>query len=178
MKKQLNGLKIESGYNMTGRVIEKMIIYFQGDVRRINHALKVLGYAQVIAEEDSFDEKTINIILYTAILHDIGIKESERKYKSSAWNYQEIEGPPIAEEILSELNISEEIIERVCFITGNHHSYNKIDGIDFQIIIEADFIVNIFEKEMKREAIEGIRKNYFKTESGKKLIDTMYLNKG
>lgn len=133
---------------MTGKVIEKMIIYFQGDVRRINHALKVLGYARGITEREVPDEKTIDIIIYTAILHDIGIKESERKYNSSAWNYQEIEGPPVAEEILLELDISEEIIERVCFIIGNHHSYNKIDGIDFRIIVEADFIVNIFEKEM------------------------------
>lgn len=163
---------------MTGKVIEKMIIYFQGDVRRINHALKVLGYARGITEREVPDEKTIDIIIYTAILHDIGIKESERKYNSSAWNYQEIEGPPVAEEILSELDISEEIIERVCFIIGNHHSYNKIDGIDFQIIVEADFIVNIFEKEMGMEAIESIKNSYFKTESGRKLIDTIYLNKG
>lgn len=163
---------------MTGKVIEKMIIYFQGDVRRINHALKVLGYARGITEREVPDEKTIDIIIYTAILHDIGIKESERKYNSSAWNYQEIEGPPVAEEILSELDISEEIIERVCFIIGNHHSYNKIDGIDFQIIVEADFIVNIFEKEMGLEAIESIKNSYFKTESGRKLIDTIYLNKG
>jgi HD superfamily phosphodiesterase len=121
-------------------------------------------------------KKTKDIIIYTAILHDIGIKEAEKKYNSSAGKYQEIEGPKIAYEMLSDLKISKEIIERVCFIIGNHHSYTKINGIDFQIIVEADLIVNIFEDNMNKEAIKNINNSLFITESGKKLIKTIYLN--
>jgi HD superfamily phosphodiesterase len=157
-------------------VMKKMIKYFQTDVRRINHALKVFDFAQIISEDQSLDKKTNEIIIYSAILHDIGIKEAEKKYKSSIGKYQEIEGPPIAREILSKLKISKEIINRVCFIIGNHHSYTKINGIDFQIIVEADFLVNIFEDNISKEAIENINDYVFKTESGKKLIRTMYLN--
>ncbi|RLD30838.1 MAG: HD family phosphohydrolase [Bacteroidetes bacterium] len=160
---------------MLNRVIEQMIHYNQNDVKRVNHALKVLGYAQAILISADLDEKSKNIILYTAVLHDIGIKESERKFNSSAWNYQEIEGPPIAEKMLLELNIPADIIKRVCFIIGNHHSYDKINGIDFQIIVEADFLVNIYEKSLSISTIEDIKNNYFKTESGKKLINTMFL---
>ncbi len=152
-----------------------MIHYNQNDVKRVNHALKVLGYAQAILISANLDEKSKNIILYTAVLHDIGIKESERKFNSSAWNYQEIEGPPIAEKMLLELNIPADIIKRVCFIIGNHHSYDKINGIDFQIIVEADFLVNIYEKSLSISTIVDIKNNYFKTESGKKLINTMFL---
>ncbi len=162
---------------MINRVIEQMILYNQNDVKRINHSLKVLGYVQAIQLSEELDDKLINSILYTAVLHDIGIKESERKYNSSAWNYQEIEGPPVAEKMLSELKIPDDIIKRVCFIIGNHHSYDKINGIDFQIIVEADFLVNIYEKKLNFEAIQSIKKDYFTTESGKKLIDTMFLNK-
>ena len=160
---------------MLNRVIEQMIHYNQNDVKRVNHALKVLGYAQAILISADLDEKSKNIILYTAVLHDIGIKESERKFNSSAWNYQEIEGPPIAEKMLLELNIPADIIKRVCFIIGNHHSYDKINGIDFQIIVEADFLVNIYEKSLSISTIVDIKNNYFKTESGKKLINTMFL---
>ncbi len=160
---------------MLNRVIEQMIHYNQNDVKRVNHALKVLGYAQAILISANLDEKSKNIILYTAVLHDIGIKESERKFNSSAWNYQEIEGPPIAEKMLLELNIPADIIKRVCFIIGNHHSYDKINGIDFQIIVEADFLVNIYEKSLSISTIVDIKNNYFKTESGKKLINTMFL---
>jgi HD superfamily phosphodiesterase len=157
-------------------VLKKMIEYFQTDVRRINHALKVFDFAQIISEDQSLDKKTNEIIIYAAIIHDIGIKEAEKKHNSSIGKYQEIEGPPIARRILSELKISEEIINRVCFIIGNHHSYAKINGIDFQIIVESDFLVNIFEDNMSKEAIENINDYIIKTESGKKLIKTMYLN--
>jgi hypothetical protein len=69
--------------------------------------------------------------------------ESERKYSSSAAKYQEMEGPPIARDLLKEFNLGTEFIERICFLIGNHHTYNKIDDIDFQILVESDFIVNI-----------------------------------
>jgi len=154
-----------------------MILYNGNDVKRINHSLKVLGYAQAILKGETLNETLKKIILYTAVLHDIGIKESERKYNSSAWNYQEIEGPPVAEKMLLELNVSSDIIERVCFIIGNHHSYDKIDGIDFQILVEADFLVNIYEKGLSLSTIEDIKIDYFKTDPGKRLIDTMFLKK-
>ena len=55
--------------------------------------------------------------------------------------------------------------------------YNKIDGIDFQILVEADFLVNIYETGLSLSPSEDIRMDYFKTASGKKLIDTMFLKK-
>ena len=54
------------------------------------------------------------LILETAAyVHDIGIKISEEKYNSSAGKYQEIEGPPIAEEMLTKLGYDKHVIERV-----------------------------------------------------------------
>ncbi|MBI5680078.1 MAG: HD domain-containing protein [Methanobacterium sp.] len=161
---------------MKNYIIQKMIEYFQNDVKRINHALKVFNFAQIISYDLSLEEKTKEIIIYAAILHDIGIKEAEKKYDSSIGKYQEIEGPPIAREMLSDLKISEEIINRVCTIIGNHHSYTKMKGIDFQVVVEADFLVNIFEENMGKNAIKNIENRIFKTGTGKKLIMTMYLN--
>lgn len=60
-----------------------MIDYFQGDLGRINHSIKVYSFSQIISHQEGVDKKTAEIIDYAAILHDIGIKESERKYKSS-----------------------------------------------------------------------------------------------
>ena len=161
---------------MITRVMEKMIRYFGHDVRRINHAMKVYDFALLISSLEDADIVTRGIIGYTAILHDIGIHEAERKYNSTAGNYQQIEGPPIARQILTELGVDEDIIERICFITGNHHTYNKIDGIDFQILVEADFLVNIYEDEMKREAVESVCERVFRTGSGKELLRLMYLD--
>ena len=156
-------------------VAEKMVEYFAGDVRRINHALKVDAFASMLARGTLVDGETAEIIHYAAILHDIGIKVSEKKYNSSAGNYQELEGPPIARKILSDLQVEKKTIDRVCFIIGNHHSYSKVDGIDFQIIIEADFLVNAFEDAMKPDAIKSVLSRIFKTETGKHLLQSMYL---
>ncbi|MGC8765988.1 MAG: HD domain-containing protein [Brevinematia bacterium] len=158
------------------KVMEKMIEYFGNDVKRINHALKVFSFASLIAEKEIGSDIFLkNVVYFAGLLHDIGIKEAERKYNSNAGKYQEIEGPEIAENILREFYISDDIISRVSFIIGNHHSYDRIDGVDFQILVEADFLVNIFEDGMQLNAIEGVREKIFKTETGKKLLETMFL---
>lgn len=160
---------------MINRVINEMISYFGNDLRRINHTLKVYGFAVALSGTEGVSSKEDIIISLAAVLHDIGIKEAERKYNSAAGNYQEIEGPPIAKQILENLAVDSGITQRVCHIVGNHHSYQKIDGLDFQIIVEADFLVNIFEDNLDRKSIESIRMKYFKSKHGTKLLDTMYL---
>lgn len=80
-----------------------------------------------------------------AVLHDIGIKISEEKYQSSAGKYQELEGPPVAAVILKKLEFPAPVTERVAYLIGHHHTYDKIEGMDYQILVEADFLVNINE---------------------------------
>ena len=121
------------------------------------------------------EEDEYRALELAAILHDIGIKNAERKYNSSAGKYQEIEGPAVAEELLNEFNVKKDILERIKFLIGNHHSYNKIDKIDFQILIESDFLVNIDEDNMKIENIKVIKNKYFRTNMGIKLIESMYI---
>ncbi len=154
--------------------IAEMIEIFGNDKKRIDHAVKVYGYASAISELESLDPETGEIIAITAILHDIGIKECERKFNTSAWKCQETEGPPMARDILRKLQVSEDIIERVCFIIGHHHSFEYIDGMDFQVLIEADFIVNATEKDLDKNTAMDFVDRYFKTASGKKIIETMY----
>ena len=151
-----------------------MIEYFGNDILRINHALKVYGFASTICRSETANKDTIDIIEIAAVLHDIGIHVSEKKYKSSAGKYQEIEGPPIARKMLEKIEVKQEIIERVHFLIGNHHSYSKIEGLDFQILVEADFLVNIFEDEMNKKMLANIRDKYFKTKTGKMLLESIY----
>ena len=160
---------------MKAAVIEKMIEFFGKDAKRIGHALKVWGFAEVIGKDLGFNNFSRDVVTYTAILHDIGIPEAERKHGSSAGPCQEAEGPPIARRILSGLGAADDLIERVCFIIGRHHTYDAVDGDDFQVIVEADFLVNIHEGGMAREAVESAEEKIFRTETGKKLLRTMCL---
>lgn len=159
---------------MAKDVMRKMIAYFGSDVKRINHALKVYGFAKAIGDSEKIGEEKLQILEAAAILHDIGIKESERKHNSSAGTYQEMEGPPVARELLSEFNLASEFTERVCHLIGNHHTYSRIDDIDFQILVEADFLVNIFEDNLSGSAISLLKKKYFKTQSGISFLESMY----
>jgi len=158
-------------------IINEMISYYAKDPRRVNHFLKVFSFAKSIGELEKLNEETQDVLEVAAIMHDIGIKISEEKYNSSAGNYQEIEGPPIAREILSKFKFDEKFIDRVCFLIGNHHTYNKIDGIDYQILIEADFLVNIYEDEIKIPQIENIKRKYFRTKSGTEFLISLYLGR-
>lgn len=156
-------------------IIQKMIEYFSPDAKRINHALKVYGFAKCIAGNENVSSSEMQVLELAAILHDIGIKEAERKYNSCSGHYQEIEGPPVARQLLSGIDLDADLLERICFLIGNHHSYHKIDGIDFQILVEADFLVNIFEETMAPNVINTIVNKHFKTNSGKLLVKSMYL---
>lgn len=161
--------------NLVSKVIDRMILYFDGDVRRINHAMKVHNFAKTIGELEDIGDKKLLVLEVAAVLHDIGIKESERKYNSSAGNYQEIEGPAVAMDILKEFNLDKDFVDRVCYLIGHHHTYTKIDDVDYQILIEADFIINIFEDSIAKEKVEIIKSKYFKTKVGIEIIESMYL---
>jgi HD superfamily phosphodiesterase len=152
-----------------------MVKYNGTDVRRINHAIKVYAFAEYIGEKENVDTQTMEIIRYAAILHDIGIHQAEKLYNSSAGNYQEELGSIVAKDLIDNFSIDNTKKERIYFLIGNHHSYNKIDGIDFQILVESDFLVNIFEDTLNIESIKSIKQKIFRTKTGINLLDTMYL---
>ncbi|TCK92762.1 HD domain-containing protein [Natranaerovirga hydrolytica] len=158
------------------QLMSTMIGYYKGDTKRINHFLKVYALAKTIGEEERLDEKEQKVLEVAAVVHDIGIKISEEKYGSSSGKYQEIEGPSIAEKMLKTLNFDEGLIQRVCFLVGNHHTYTNIQGMDFQILVEADFLVNIDEENMNAKQIHKIRNNIFKTQTGVRYLEEIYLS--
>ncbi len=162
--------------NKVGIVIESAIEYFGNDIRRISHFLKVYGYAKMIGECEGISQEEQKILEVTAVLHDIGIKIAEEKYGSSAGNLQEQEGPSVANEILERLGYEEAFRERVCFLIGHHHTYHQIQGMDYQILVEADFLVNIHEDGIQKDAIEHVQNKIFKTNTGKKILQSIFLS--
>ncbi|SFC30270.1 hypothetical protein SAMN05421842_10294 [Clostridium uliginosum] len=66
------------------------------------------------------------------------------------------------------------MIDRVCFLVGHHHTYSNIDNIDYQILVEADFLVNLYEDNFGINAVESTYKKIFKTENGKLFCKHMF----
>lgn len=161
--------------NLHARLTEAMIEYEKGGVNRIEHFLKVYGYAKTIGELEKLDHSTQFILEAASLVHDIGIKSSLEKYGSSAGEYQELEGPIAARPMLETLGFESPDIDRICYLIAHHHTYSDIDGLDYQILVEADFLVNIREDEFSMESIQNVYDRIFKTGSGKHFLKALYL---
>lgn len=151
-----------------------MIELYKGDAKRIQHFCKVHSYAKLIAEMEKVDGRTLFIIETAALTHDIGIHTCEKKYGNCGGKLQEKEGPVIAKELLAKLGFEDDISERVQYLIAHHHTYNNIDAIDYQILVEADFLVNIMEDSLTKEATLQAYNKIFKTECGKKICREMF----
>ncbi|PKM38967.1 MAG: phosphohydrolase [Firmicutes bacterium HGW-Firmicutes-9] len=159
-----------------GDVAEAMTAYNAGDAKRINHMMKVFGFAKTIGEREGLDARTQEILEITALTHDIGIRNSERKFDSCSGEHQQQEGPPEARMLLTPLGVEESVIERVCWLIAHHHTYADIQGMDYQILVEADFLVNAYEEEMDEDAIRTVRDKMFRTNTGVELMNLLYFS--
>jgi len=149
---------------------------FGDDQRRIGHALAVLSYAERILDQEGGRH---NIVIASAILHDIGIQDAERKHGSSAPKYQEMEGPPIAKRILKCIRgLDSQEMDHVCRIVGSHHSAHGIDSLEFKIVWDADWLVNFRDvypcefgvdcKTQGKQCLDRITR-IFRTETGRSI---------
>lgn len=155
-------------------LISKMIAYYTGDPKRIHHFIKVHSFAKTIGELERLDDNTQFILETAAIVHDIGIKISEEKYGSSAGKYQEQEGPDVAKTMLESLHYSVEVIERVLYLIAHHHTYSNITGLDYRVLVEADFLVNIYEDGLSTAAAANSYHSVFRTETGKRFCRELF----
>ncbi len=151
-----------------------MIDYYEGDPKRIQHFLKVSFFARIIAKGEALDDGMVELMEAAGLIHDIGIKPAEEKFGSCGGKLQEQEGPAPAEKMLGELGFPEEETDRLVYLIAHHHTYEPVDGIDHRILLEADFLVNLYEGNCPEHTIETAEKLAFRTETGIRLLRTMF----
>ena len=161
--------------NLVAIVKDKMIEYYAGDSRRVHHFLKVHSFAKLIAELENMQPDELEVLEIAALTHDIGIKNAELKYGYNNGRLQEQEGPPEARRLLREAGAGEASVERACYLVAHHHTYRNIDGLDYQILVEADFLVNMYEDKADADTIRKAYDNIFATETGKRLCRQLFL---
>ena len=156
------------------RISFEMKKYFGTDFKRVNHALKVGRYAEQILKMEGGNPL---VVMGAAYLHDIGIHEAEKKYGRTAGKDQEEGRHPKTRGILKRLNVQKEMVDEICDIVGHHHSPKDEETLNFQILYEADWVVNIEEEGISkdREKVEKVIGKVFKTTTGKKLAEELYL---
>lgn len=159
-------------------MIDKLIFetaeFFFGDPKRIQHFIKVHEFARLIGAAEGMDGEELLTLEAAAVVHDAGIKPAEEKYGQCGGKLQEQEGPAAAEPLLRKCGFDEEIIQRVLWLIAHHHTYDGIDGLDYQILVEADFLVNLYEDNASREAVKAALENIFRTKTGIKLMKIFF----
>ena len=156
------------------QIIEKMIAFSDGNIHDIDHFIRVWTYARTIGELENLDRETQFLLEVAAITHDIACPLCRVKYGNTNGKYQEEEGVPMVKEFLSDTGIAEEVIDRVAFLVGHHHTFSGIDGIDYQILIEADYIANATENGYGQESVVNFMQKIMKTEGGKQILKAIY----
>ena len=160
---------------MVTEVAKKMIEFSDGNLHDINHFMKVYAYAKTIGSLERLPADPQEILEIAALVHDIACPLCREKYGNTNGKYQELEGPALAKELLEELSVPTPVIDRVTYLVGHHHTNTDVDGLDYQILLEADFLVNADESQLGTEAIKRMRDKVFQTASGIQLLDSMYL---
>ena len=158
--------------------IEKMIAFYQGNLHDINHFLKVWAFARTIGEQEGLDEQTQRTLELAAVVHDIACPACREKYGNANGKYQELESPPLVEKFFEGMHVERRMAERISWLVAHHHTYTDVEGMDYRILLEADFLVNAGEGGLSRAAIETMRQNVFRTETGIRLLDSVYLKAG
>ena len=149
-------------------LMQEMMRYDHGNAARIQHFVKVHDLAAAIGILEGLDEESLYILEAAAILHDIGIRVSMEKYGSGNGKNQEKEGPPEAERLMTKIGgFRTDQVERVKYLIAHHHTYDEI-------VIEADFLVNLHESGERYSALLAAQKNIFRTETGRGMLTEMF----
>ncbi len=156
------------------KLIMAMTEYYRQDPARIQHFLKVYEFSRLIGTLEEVSDTLLYTLETAAIVHDIGIKISEEKYNDCSGKHQEEEGPAAAEPMLKSLGYPDGVIERVCYLIAHHHTYHDVDGMDYQILIEADFLVNLYEDNASPQACRRAYERIFRTTAGKRICRQLY----
>ena len=157
-------------------ILMKMITQANGNTRDVAHFLKVYSYARLIGEQEHLDERTQKTLEITAVIHDIACPLCREKYGNVNGKHQEEESAPLVEAFLKDTGVDKEMGQRINYLVCHHHTYTDVDGMDYRILLEADYLVNADESKMSKAAIQHAKETFFVTETGKKLLDDIFLS--
>lgn len=159
---------------MVSQIMEKMILFSDGNIHDIDHFIRVWSYAKTIGELEGLDSDTQFILEIAAITHDIACPLCREKYGNTNGKRQEEEGALMVRGFLADTGMKPEQIDRVSFLVEHHHTLVGIDSLDWQILVEADYIANASENGYSTQNIQNFVERIGRTESGKKLIRDVF----
>ena len=155
--------------------MKKMILLSDANLHDINHFLKVHAYAATIGACEGLLPEQQKTLELAAIVHDIACPLCREKYGNTNGKMQELEGGPLTRQFFAGSDLPEEMVERIVYLVAHHHTLRPIEGMDHQILIEADYLVNAEESHFSQDNIRHMGKTIFKTATGKAFLHALYL---
>ncbi len=150
-------------------IMEKMIRFSGGNIHDTDHLIRVWAYAKTIGEREGLDPGTRTVLEAAAITHDIACPYCRERYGRTDAALQEKEGARMARDFLAGTGLTEAQIERAVFLVGHHHTLTGIDGPDWQILVEADYIANASEKGYAPENVRRFMDEVMRTGTGRRI---------
>ncbi|WP_169733587.1 HD domain-containing protein [Clostridiisalibacter paucivorans] len=161
--------------NDESQLLLMAVLFKNGHPRRTQHILKVYSLSKLIGEHENLSPEKQQLLCAAAILHDIAIKLCKEKYGDACQENQQIEAPSLVKHFLNTCNYLPSYRNTILNLVLNHHNYNIDQGIEHQILIEADLLVNCFEDEsIQKKALEVYP--YFKTKIGIQILEKLMKN--
>ena len=155
----------------------RMIDYSKGNLRDICHFLKVHAYAATIGQLEGLDTDTQYLLEATALVHDIAIPTCRVKYGKAPGYLQEQESDAVVRAFFADTDMPTETVDRIAFLCAHHHSPSPVYGMDHQILLEADYLVNAHEADFTREHILATRDGMFRTSAGLTILNSAFSEK-
>ena len=156
------------------QIMEKMIAFSEGNLHDIDHLIRVWTYAKTIGELERLDPEAQFVLEVAAITHDIACPLCREKYGNTNGKLQETEGVPMVAAFLADAGMSAAQVERVKYLVGHHHTLTGIEGLDYQILVEADYIANAAENGYGADNLLNFERRVFRTEAGRRLLRSVF----
>lgn len=155
-------------------ILKKMIDFSEGNLHDIDHLVRVWSYARTIGALEGLNDGAQFVLEVAAIVHDIACPLCREKYGNTNGKLQEKEGAPLARAFLADAGMAPEDVERVAFLVAHHHTLTGIEGDDWQILVEADYIANAEENGDSPEKVRHFRDRVARTDAGRALMTSMF----
>lgn len=159
---------------LIAELMARMVQYSAENMHDIDHLARVWAYAKTIGHLEQLDEDTQRVLEAAAIVHDIACPLCREKYGHTAGPRQEREGAVLAADFLKDSSLTPAEVERVSFLVGHHHTFADVDGADWQILLEADYIANAEENSWPAENIQTFLNTFCRTASGERLLRSIF----
>ena len=109
----------------------------------------------------SIPDNLKDLTFFSIILHDVGGSNIKAQYQK---------GPKIARNLLKKLQMSQDLIEKVCDIIRTHHNHPNNPSVPFRIIYDSDKLVMFTPEEFPYY-------NSFPNFDWNKIIELIYTDK-